>query len=109
MSPKAQSATVHRGTARAEPELASCLLVQAQARSEAEAAAAGVSVYGIRHSCVLGACSPEELAALTTQVLIPWDLSYSLTLCLTVEVAVSYSHSLREHCTYITIAPSHST
>ena len=27
-----------------------------------------MSVYGIRHSCVLGACSPEELAALTSQV-----------------------------------------
>ena len=41
--------------------------LQAQARGEAEAAAAGVSVYGIRHSCVLGACAPEELAALTSQ------------------------------------------
>ena len=57
-----------------------CDRPQAQARGEAEAAAAGVSVYGIRHSCVLGACAPEELAALTSQVLLGLGLTL-LRLC----------------------------
>ena len=41
---------------------------QAQARGEAEAAAVGVSLAGVQHPCMLGACAPEEIATLTQQV-----------------------------------------
>ena len=41
---------------------------QAKARGEAESAAVGVSLAGVQHPCMLGACAPEEIATLVQQV-----------------------------------------
>ena len=101
---------MHQSAAsQAELELISPHTVQAQARSEAEAAAAGVSVYGIRHSCVLGACSPEELAALTAQVRQLWSSFYSATLCAAAGGMQPSQHLLaRLCCAHGILQPSHS-